>query len=79
MTSLPRGMTLPVKLDDGAGFVRHRERHAAVILGECIRVKVRVDLLRNRDARVAEDLRELEDVAAGREEQAGEGCTACEN
>ena len=34
---------------------------------------MRVDVLRDRDAGVAEDLRELEDVAAGREEEAGEG------
>ena len=36
-------------------------------------MEVRVDLLRDRHAGVAEDLRQLEDVAAGREEQAGEG------
>jgi len=57
-------MTLSVELHDGAGLLGHRERDAAVVLGERIRVKVRVDLLRDRDARVTEDLRQLEDVAA---------------
>ena len=37
------------------------------------RVQVRIDLLRDRDAGIGEDLRELEDVAAGCEEEAGEG------
>jgi hypothetical protein len=52
------------ELQHDARFLGHREGDAAVVLGECIGVKVRVNLLRDRDARVAEDLGELEDVAA---------------
>ncbi len=48
------------------GLLRHRERDAAEVLGERVRVQVRVDLLCDRDARVAEDLQALEDVTAGR-------------
>src|SRR2546423_3342342 len=68
-----RGSELRSEFDHHAGLLGHREGDAAVVLAERIRVEVRVDLLRDRDARVAEDLRELEDVAAGRQEQAGEG------
>jgi hypothetical protein len=60
------------KFDDYARFLGHRERNAAIVLGEGVRVEVRVDLLGDGDAGVAQDLGELEDVAAGREEQAGE-------
>src|SRR5688572_7939945 len=68
-----RERVLCVELDDNASAVGHRERHAAVVLGERVGVEVGVDLLRDRDAGVAEDLGELEDVAAGGEEEAGEG------
>lgn len=61
------------EFDNSRAFVGHCGGHAAVILGERIRVEVRVDLLRDRDAGVAEDLGELEDVSARREEQTGEG------
>jgi hypothetical protein len=48
-----------VKLQDGAGLLRHHERDTAVVLGARVRVEMRVDLLRNRDAGVAKDLRQM--------------------
>jgi broad specificity phosphatase PhoE len=41
---------------DCAGLLGHRERDTAVVLGERVRVEVRVDLLRDRDAGVAEKM-----------------------
>jgi hypothetical protein len=60
------------QLEHTASVLGHRERDAAVVLGEGVWMKMCVHLLRDRNTRVAEDLRQLEDVASGREEKARE-------